>query len=218
MYAIGHFAVGYITGKGSSRFLKTKINLPLLLAVSVIPDIDLLLEIVNPALFMHRGLTHSIITYTALMIPFFILYRKQTIPYFTILLSHSLIGDFFTGGVEAFWPLSQGWFGNKLLGIGGPLDVATELTLFVAATAIMFKVRDLQTLFRPKVHNLFLVISFGAVLGPMLSVGEIESNFPALLVVPSLFWMALFGYSIFMGLWGKPSKLPPRVYSPPKGD
>jgi len=214
MYAIGHFALGYIAGKGSSRLLKTKISVPLLMAVSVIPDIDLLLEIVNPALFMHRGLTHSVITYTVLMIPFFVLYRRQAIPYYVVLLSHSLIGDFFTGGIEAFWPLSQDWFGNKLMAIGRPLDVAAELTLFVVATSIMFKAGDLRALLRPKVRNSVLLIAFGAVLGPMLSVGEIESNFPGLLVGPSLFWIALFGYSIFLGLQSKPPKPSPTRISP----
>ncbi len=217
MFAIGHFALGYITGKGSSRLLKTKINVPLLLAVSVIPDVDLLLEIVNPALFMHRGLTHSIITYTALMLPFLMLYRKQAVPYYAVLLSHSLIGDFFTGGIEVFWPLAQDWFGNRLLRIGGPLEVAAELALFVTTTALMFKLGDLQALLRPRVQNLVLIIAFGGVLGPMLSVGEIESNLPALLVVPSLFWMALFSYSMFLGL-GVKLKSPSKINDPPNAD
>ena len=60
---------------------------------------------------MHRGPTHSFITITVLMIPFFVVYRKQAIPYFAALLSHIFIGDFFTGGIELFWPLSHDWFG-----------------------------------------------------------------------------------------------------------
>jgi membrane-bound metal-dependent hydrolase YbcI (DUF457 family) len=213
MFAIGHFALGFLTGKGSSKALKTKINLPLLLAVSVIPDIDLLLEIVNPTVFMHRGLTHSLVTFTVLMIPFFIIYRRQAIPYYAALLSHSLIGDFFTGGVGLFWPLSQHWFGNEWMPIGGLADVIAELALFVIATTIMYKAGDLQTLFHPKNRNLFLIIGFGAVLGPLLSGGGFESKLPLLLVIPSLFWLVVFAYSMLIELLEKLKKPPTGKYA-----
>ena len=195
MYAIGHFALGYLTGKGSSKVLKAKINVPLLLVASVIPDIDLILQRLNPELFMHRGPTHSIITMTLLMIPFFIIYRKQAVPYYAALLSHSLLGDFSTGGIELFWPLSNGWFGNDLLPIGGLTEVVAELVLFAVATTIMFKARDLQTLLKPRQHNLVLIIAFGAVLGPLLSAGRtFESSLPVLpssskLVLGRAFWL-----------------------------
>jgi membrane-bound metal-dependent hydrolase YbcI (DUF457 family) len=214
MYAIGHFALGYLTGKGSSKVLKAKINMPLLLVASVIPDIDLLLQRLNPELFMHRGSTHSIVTMTLLMIPFFVIYRKQVLPYYAALLSHSLIGDIFTGGIELFWPLSRGWFGNDLLPIGGSAEVAAELALFAVATLIMFKAKDLQTLVKPNNHNLVLIIAFGAVLGPLLSAGHaFESSLPVFLVAPSLFWLVLFGYSIIVELQAKPGKPPPNSSS-----
>ena len=102
-FAIGHFALGYLTGRGISKLVKVKVHLPLLLAASVLPDVDLLLRFL-----MHRGPTHSLITITALIIPFLFVYRKQALPYYGALLSHVLVGDFFTGGVGMFWPLSQG--------------------------------------------------------------------------------------------------------------
>ncbi len=209
MFAIGHFALGYLAGKGSSKALKTRINLPLVIVLSVIPDIDLLLEIWNPTVFMHRGLTHSLITFTVVLIPFLIAYGRQAIPYYAVLLSHSLIGDFFTGGVGLFWPISQKWFGNYWMPIGGLADVIAELVLFAIATAIMFKAGDLQKLFRPKNHNLLLFIGFGAVLGPLLSPGGFESVLPTLLVPPSLFWLIVFAYSMFIELWSKSQKPPP---------
>ena len=97
MFAIGHFALGYLLGKGSSKILKTNLNMSMLLVVSIIPDVDLILQFMDPTLFMHRGPTHAIITFTAISIPFFIFYRKKAIPYYAALLAHSLIGDFFTG-------------------------------------------------------------------------------------------------------------------------
>ncbi len=214
MYAIGHFALGYLTGKGSGRLFKAKINIPLLLVASVLPDIDLLLQRVNPELFMHRGPTHSIITFTLLMIPFFIIYRKQAVPYYAALLSHSLMGDFFTGGIELFWPVSHGWFGVLNIAVSSLPNVLTELTLFAIATFIMFKAKDLQTLLKPNNHNFVLIIAFGAVLGPLLAAGrEFESSLPVLLVAPSLFWLVLFGYSMLIELRAKSETPRPNGYS-----
>ncbi len=50
MYAVGHFALGYLTGKVAAKSLDVKINLPLLFLASVFPDIDILI----PGL-VHRG-------------------------------------------------------------------------------------------------------------------------------------------------------------------
>ena len=139
MFAIGHFALGYLIGRGSAKFAQVKVNLPLLLLASVLPDIDLLLRFL-----MHRGPTHSLITLTVLMIPFFAVYRKQAIPYFAALLSHVLIGDFFAGGNELFWPLSQGWFGALNLEVHSLPNVLLELGLFLLTVPIMFKLGDLK--------------------------------------------------------------------------
>ena len=150
---------------------------------------------------MHRGPTHSIVTITVLMIPFFVVYRKQAIPYYAALLSHILIGDFFTGGVQLFWPLSQGWFGALNININSLTNVIAELVLFFVTVPIMFKLGDLQTLLKPHNKNWALIIPLGAVLGPLLSLGRSpESILPTLLVAPSLFYIGLFSYSMFVEL------------------
>jgi membrane-bound metal-dependent hydrolase YbcI (DUF457 family) len=201
MFAIGHFALGYLAGKGSSRLLKVKLNLPLLLVASVLPDVDLILQFVNPTLFMHRGPTHAIITFTVLLIPFFIIYRKRAVPYYAALLSHALIGDFFTGGLELFWPVSQDWFGFENVNVKTLVPVTVELVLFATALLIMLRTKDLQSLLKPGKYNWTLFIAFGAVLGPMLQIGgDFEGYLPALLVVPSLFCLILFTCSIIIGL------------------
>jgi membrane-bound metal-dependent hydrolase YbcI (DUF457 family) len=102
LFAIGHFAIGYLAGKASARILKVQLNMPLMFTASVIPDIDLL-----PRFLHHRGPTHSLITIIALTVPFLMLYRKTAVPYSVALASHSLIGDFFTGGTQLFWPRAR---------------------------------------------------------------------------------------------------------------
>ena len=142
-------------------------NLPLLLAASVLPDVDLLLSFL-----MHRGPTHSFIIITVLMIPFFVVYRKQAIPYYAALLSHILIGDFFTGGVQLFWPLSQSQFGVLNINVLSLPNVIAELVLFFVTVPIMYKLGDLQTLLKPHNKNWALIIPLGAVLGPLLALGR----------------------------------------------
>lgn len=197
-FAIGHFALGYLSGKASSRLSKVKINLPLLLVVSVLPDIDLIFRFLQ-----HRGPTHSLITFTVLMAPFFLIYRKRAVPYYVALLSHSLIGDFFTGGVELFWPLSHSWFGVDI-GVASLTNVAIELALFAVTLAVMVGTKDILSLLHSGNHNLVLFVAFGAVLGPMLQVGRgYEQFLPTLLIAPSLFYLGLFIYSMAIELWSK---------------
>ena len=211
MFAIGHFALGYIFGKGSAKLAKAKVNLPLLLAASVLPDIDLILRFL-----MHRGPTHSLITITVLMIPFFVIYRKQAIPYYIATLSHIFIGDYFNGGIQLFWPLSQNWFGTLDFEVTSLTNVIIELSLFALTLPIMYKLGDLKTLFKPHNKNWALIIPLGAVLGPLLTVGRgQESALPLLLAPPSIFYLILFAYSLLIELRAKPNQDADKL-KPPK--
>jgi membrane-bound metal-dependent hydrolase YbcI (DUF457 family) len=200
-FAIGHFALGYLFGKGSSKLAGVKVNVPLLFAVSVLPDVDLLLRFL-----MHRGPTHSLVVISVLMVPFFVVYRKKAFPYYVALLSHVLIGDFFTGGVELFWPLSQSWFGALNFEVQSLPSVLVELSLFLVTLPVMYKLGDLQSLLKPHNWNLVLIVPLGSVLGPLLAVGRgQEASLPALLVLPSIFYVGLFVYSMLVELraWHK---------------
>jgi len=180
----------------------------LLLAASVLPDVDLLLRFLT-----HRGPTHSFIAITVLMIPFFVAYRKQALPYYAALLSHIFIGDFFTGGIELLWPLSHSWFGALNLATTGLQSVAIELVLFLVTFPVMYKLGDLQTLLKFNSQSWALIIPLGAILGPLLSVGRgQESALPLLLVIPSLFYLVLFGYALIIWLKGrsKQDRIEPR--------
>ena len=138
------------------------------------------------------------------MIPFFILYRKQALPYFAAMLTHILIGDFFTGGVMLIWPLSHNLFGALNFEVTSLLVMIVELSLFLLTLPFMYKLDDLQTLFNPHNKNWALIIPLGAIIGPLFSLGRgREGALPALLVIPSLFYIGLFVYSLFVWLRGR---------------
>jgi membrane-bound metal-dependent hydrolase YbcI (DUF457 family) len=196
MFAIGHFALGYLTGKATSKLAHVKINLPLLLAISVIPDMDLLFG----SLMNHRGLTHSVITIGIFSIPFFIKYKKAMLPYLAALLSHVFLGDFFTGGIEFLWPLSKTAFGLTLP-VNSALITIVELTLFCISLPLMYKLDDIQTLFKPANHNFLLIICCGATIGPLFWLAQgFYDSISLLLVVPSLIWLSIFAYSILIDI------------------
>jgi membrane-bound metal-dependent hydrolase YbcI (DUF457 family) len=134
MYLLGHFAIGFLAGRAVSRFTNYKVNVPLVLIVSILPDIDLLI----PSL-PHRGPTHSIILITIIYIPFFIL-NKRSLVYFASLASHPLIGDYLTSyGCKILWPISNHYFkAPAYIHIPYSMDLTIEFILFIVAAMIMF--------------------------------------------------------------------------------
>lgn len=106
MMPLGHFAVSYFTVNLLQLFVDEDYNIFLIWFISILPDFDIVLS----SLIIHRGPTHSIISMIVLFIPFY-LYYKRGFNYFVALLSHSLIGDFFTFyGIQLFWPLNKRWY------------------------------------------------------------------------------------------------------------
>jgi len=209
-FAVGHMALAYLLGKGSAKPLKVNLNIPLILVLSIIPDIDILFE----RLFqseIHRGPTHSLVIAILVFIPFFVLYRQKALPYLLALASHALIGDFFIGGqVQLLWPLSTRQFGLHESGfyypisIFSPLNVALELTLFIISTVIMFKTKDWQVFFRNNKSNLVLIVPIFTVLLPTF-VGY-PFSVPLLLTLPvlalaHLFYLILFSVSVSIVLY-----------------
>ena len=205
MFAVGHVALAYLLGKGSARLLKVDFNIPLILTLSIIPDIDILFEFLlgSP---IHRGPTHSIIMAILVFIPFFLLYRQKATPYFAALASHSLIGDFLIGGqIQLLWPLSTNEYGLHELGfpyinIYDPVNIALEFTLFVIAIIVMFKTRDLLRFFRNSKLNFILAIPIFTVLLPTFA--SYPLRVPVLLVFPHLFYLALFSISVLIVVRG----------------
>jgi len=189
-------ALAYLIGKASAKLLKVNINVPLILVLSVIPDIDIIFNFILHT-NVHRGPTHSVITAILVFIPFFIYYRKKAAPYFLALLSHSLIADFIVGGqLQLLWPLSTQEFGNTSISIYSPVNVALEFTLFVIALTVMLKTRDFKQFFRNSKLNWILTIPIFTVLLPTFS--GYPLRVPILLVLPHLFYLVLFAISVLI--------------------
>jgi membrane-bound metal-dependent hydrolase YbcI (DUF457 family) len=171
----------------------------------VIPDIDIIFEVLLK-IPLHRGPTHSLITAILFFIPFFLLYKQKAMPYFVALASHSLIGDFLIGGqVQLLWPFSTSEYGLHelgfpFIGIYDPVNVVLEFSLFAIALIIMFRTRDILQFFRKSKLNLILAIPIFAVLLPTFA--SYPLSVPILLILPHLFYLALFSISVIITVRG----------------
>ncbi|MGB9915386.1 MAG: metal-dependent hydrolase [Candidatus Bathyarchaeales archaeon] len=193
MFAVGHFALAYLLGKASGRILKAQPNIPLMLVLSIIPDIDILFEPLVADI--HRGPSHSLITAIIVFISFFIIYRQKAAPYFVALISHSLLGDFIIGGqIQLFWPLSTNKLGLAYIDITDPINITLEFTLFIVTLAVMLKTYDFTHFLQNSKLNLILAIPIFTVLLPTFT--SYPLSVPILLIPPHLFYLILFSISI----------------------
>ena len=201
-------AIAYLLGKGTAKSLRINLNIPILLVLSILPDVDIIFDFLTGAA-IHRGPTHSIVVAAFAFIPIFLMYRKTAIPYFLALISHPLIGDFLTGGrVQLFWPLSANEYGLHELGgpyisIFSPVNIALEVTLFIIATLILFKSGDWKDFLTNKKTNLILIIPIATVLLPS-TIGYPFSDSllitEPVLALAHLFYLMLFSVAIIKTL------------------
>jgi membrane-bound metal-dependent hydrolase YbcI (DUF457 family) len=201
-------AIAYLLGRGSSRALRVKLNIPLLLVLSILPDIDIVYDFLTGA-EIHRGPTHSIIVAMVVFIPIFIIYCRKAIPYFLALISHVLIADFLIGGqLQLFWPFSTNQFGLHELGlyyinIFSPVNIVLESILFIIATFVLYKSGDWKVFFGSNKTNLLLIIPITTVLLPS-TIGYPFNNSLILsepaLALTHLFYLLLFGIAVLKTL------------------
>jgi hypothetical protein len=201
-------SLAYLLGKGSSKALHTKINIPILLVLSILPDIDIFYDFITGAQIL-RGPTHSVIVVILAFIPILIYFGKKAIPYLLALISHPLIGDFIVGGqLQLFWPLTNTEYGLHELGsfyidIWNPINIVLEMLLFVFAMLVLYKSGDWKVFFKPNLTNLVLIIPVTTVLLPS-TIGYPFSN-SLLLIEPTLaiahiVYLVLFAIAILKTL------------------
>lgn len=188
VFAIGHIALGYLLGEATARITKTNHNICGLLTLAILPDIDLFIPWIK-----HRGPFHSIFVITIFFLPFIIAYKKTVIPYIIAIEQH-ILGDYIAGGgVQLFWPFNQNWYGLRIPP-SNSICITAEWILFLGCLALMIKTRDLLTLLKPHLPNLILLIPIGSIFSPMFL--HYPINVPNDLIIPHLFFLALFTLSI----------------------
>jgi len=193
MYAVGHFALGYLTGKLASKSLDVNVNLPLLFLVSVFPDIDILI----PGL-VHRGPLHSVILFCLLFLPIFVIYKKRAAPYFVAVIQHIIIGDYIIGGdLQLLWPLTPNLYGFHI-GVASVTNIVLEWCLFIISMTFMIKTMDIVFLFKPHPSNMILAIPVLTVLLP--SVISFPLYVPLALLIPHIVYLILFTIPIMIDL------------------
>ena len=192
MYAVGHLALGYLTGRATGKLLNVNVNLPLLFLASIIPDIDLLI----PGL-QHRGPTHSLISFILISIPFVAYYGKKVTPYFIALTQHSIIGDYITGGrIQFLWPIDSIYYRGLEIQMTSLANILLEWIFFLIAFTILFKTKDAQTLLQPHLSNLLLSIPTFTVLLPILL--SFPQYVPLALIIPHFTYLTIFTISILI--------------------
>ena len=179
-------------GKASAKIAKTKINIPLVFTLSVIPDADIMLPFVQ-----HRGPTHSLLIASMVFLPIFTIYRRKAIPYFLALIQHPLIGDYLAGRSQLLWPLTSQYYGIEM-SITSRTNITLEWIIFLVSVIIMLKANDMVKLFQPHNSNLILIIPTLTVLLPTFL--RFPLVVPTWLIPPHLVYMAIFLTSIIIDL------------------
>jgi hypothetical protein len=199
MYAVGHFALGYLTGKLVGKSLNVNVNLPIIFLLSVIPDMDLLI----PGL-EHRGPLHSVILFCFLFLPIFAVYKKRAAPYFVAVSQHMLIGDYLIGGkLQLLWPLTTNTYG-LYIEMASLAHIVLEWSLFLISMAFMIKTQDILFLFRQHSSNLILAIPVMTVLLPTII--SFPLSVPLSLFIPHIIYLILLTIPVLIDLKIIPTK------------
>jgi len=187
MFAVGHTALGYLIGKILGRETHQNSSIAMLWIFALLPDVDLLFA---PVL-EHRGPTHSLIIATIIFAPILLMSFKMTLPYYAALVSHSLIGDYFTdGGVALFWPILPDYVrSGTVLTMGMSFEVYLELALFLTMFISLIVSRDFHFLFNSGKMNNLLFIPLTTVVLPIMF--KFPMVVPPLLFIPHIILMGI---------------------------
>jgi hypothetical protein len=195
LFLLGHLAWGYLLGKGSAKLLRVNINLPLIFALSVLPDIDRFI----PGL-AHHGPTHSLLAIALFFIPVFIIYQARSVPYFVALVQHVIADLPSLGGIMILWPLTTDsftavsefgrtifvYYSNYMI-----FETSLEWVGFLLSVILLLKQGDIARLLKPRLSNLVLLFPAG---GLLLS---FFFGTPVLVILPSLVFLLVFLLSAF---------------------
>ena len=186
MLAVGHISIAYLLTRGLKRNLWRSMNIPLIWAFSLLPDLDLLIPGVR-----HMGPTHSL-TFAITILTILTLYKgREAIPYSLAYASHTILGDMITNkGVQFLWPLTKKIYRIPLPFIRNP-TLSTNLEIILFGLFILVYIITKDYVARPNTGftKLITLIPFTALLVPMLF--NFPVPVPSLLIPPHLILMVV---------------------------
>ena len=160
MYFLGHMAWAYVWAIVAWAFIPRvkragKLFVPAILMLGILPDADLFLGSLG---VVHRTITHSFFFWIIVFLPFFIIFRLKSVPYFVAVVQHFAFGDLLIGTrVMIFWPFNSSFVGFNF-GMASPIDVALETAGLVLALGIMVYIGDLKRLFSVDKSNILMLL------------------------------------------------------------
>lgn len=116
-------------------------NIPVLIALGMAPDMDLLTSRIGIPLFEHHALLHSWPAITAAYIPLMIVWRWQSLPYFVATIQHVLFGDLLSNRIPFFLPDASKQIGIELFANSFYANLLLETIPLPLSLFIVLKMR-----------------------------------------------------------------------------
>ncbi len=163
MFLVGHSVWGYILASLTARALRFahnsyRFNPYIAMILAVIPDIDIMLYDLG---IRHRSITHSILFWLVLFVPFLIVYRKRSLPYLVAVIQHIMVGDIIVGKTRILWPLGYE------LGLGYSITSSVNITIEMMGIAIMLVLARSDGMLAVRRSNIFSIVIIVLVLGSL---------------------------------------------------
>ncbi len=193
MFLAGHGAWGYVLTMVVARLLgvKSTFNPYLAILLAMLPDADILLYELG---IRHRSITHSIILWAILFTPFFIIYRRRSIPYFLAAVQHIMLGDIIVGSTKVLWPLGYE------LGLRLPLTSSINIAVEFLGIAIMITLTLKYGIDRRSSALLLSIVTLIPILGSLAYLFDIVSIAPKRLSIVENTQYVILLHSIFLAL------------------
>jgi len=161
MFFQGHMVWGYLTARATSSLSRTRLVMPLVLLVSILPDADIFLE---PFGIKHLTVTHAIFTWVVLFAPVFGYFGvRKTLPYFFAVMQHFLLGDAVMGPIPFLWPATSVSYGLRFE-MKSAMDLFLEGFGFALFLGVSYRTGDLVAMFNGDSVNAWSMLPAGAVL------------------------------------------------------
>jgi len=165
MFLVGHSVWGYILASLTARALRLdsvhnsyRFNPYIAMILAMMPDIDIMLYELG---VRHRSITHSILFWLVLFIPFLIVYRKRSLPYLVAVMQHIILGDIIVGKTRVLWPLEYE------LGLGYSITSSVNITVEMIGIVMMLILARSDGMLAVMKSNIFSIVVIILVLGSL---------------------------------------------------